>query len=536
MQSSLHRDAKSLTANSELDDCQSSNNLKLVSLKEASEWASRILAKNVAKSNISYLVQYGKIKKHTGTRNTALVDLNELKRYYDDFYQSKQNLYEAKLGRDLDWNLAFDRLTEKETTKHVHRMHPYKGKFIPQLVEWFLGREPFKKGDIILDPFMGSGTTLVQANEMHMHSIGIDVSKFNCLIAQTKLADYDLPYLENTVRKLKQELSRHAVGNIYYDFKRQVDEELRKHNDRYMPKPQRRALADNDDHTKKMESVFVKKYGEICKNYGITPQSKNGGGFLDKWYTASIRNEISLLHKMIEKIPRINEKNIMRIILSRTIRTGRATTHYDLTTLKNPQHKPYYCRKHMKMCTPIFSISRAWNRYCSDTIERLREFKKLKTAAAYGIIHGNAESVDILKSLRNSPVHSLLKQQKIQGIFTSPPYVGQIDYHEQHAYSYELLGMKRYDELEIGAMRRGKSAKARQDYSDKISAVLSNCKKHLADDFDIFIVANDVFDLYPDIIARAGMRIERRTKRPVLNRTERDKSPYAEFIFHVKSK
>jgi DNA modification methylase len=42
-----------------------------------------------------------------------------------------------------------------------YRLHPYLGKFIPQLVEWFL-RRYFREGDWILDPFMGSGTTLVR--------------------------------------------------------------------------------------------------------------------------------------------------------------------------------------------------------------------------------------------------------------------------------------------------------------------------------------------------------------------------------------
>ena len=46
---------------------------------------------------------------------------------------------EKKLGNDLNWDLSFDRLREKDTTKHVHRLHPYKGKFIPQLVEYFIG-------------------------------------------------------------------------------------------------------------------------------------------------------------------------------------------------------------------------------------------------------------------------------------------------------------------------------------------------------------------------------------------------------------
>jgi len=34
--------------------------------------------------------------------------------------------------------LSFDHLREVDTTKHVHRLHPYKGKFIPQLVQYFI--------------------------------------------------------------------------------------------------------------------------------------------------------------------------------------------------------------------------------------------------------------------------------------------------------------------------------------------------------------------------------------------------------------
>ena len=62
---------------------------------------------------------------------------------------------------------------------------PYLGKFIPQLVEIFL-RQYFRKGDWILDPFAGSGTTLVEANILGMNSLGVEISEFNCLIARVK--------------------------------------------------------------------------------------------------------------------------------------------------------------------------------------------------------------------------------------------------------------------------------------------------------------------------------------------------------------
>jgi len=144
--------------------------------------------------------------------------------------------------------------------------------------------------------------------------------------------------------------------------------------------------------------------------------------------------------------------------------------------------------------------------------------------------------VDVFEEMekRDKTFFEILKKQKIKGIFTSPPYVGQIDYHEQHAYAYDLFGFKRRDELEIGPLCKGQGGEARASYIDGISKVLLNCRKFLADDFDVFLVANDKYNLYPEIVKQADMRIVNRFKRPVLNRTERAKSPYSEIVFHLK--
>src|SRR3989338_6806855 len=93
---------------------------------------------------------------------------------------------------DLNLNWRERDLPENERTKHVHRLHPYLGKFIPQLVEIFLRKYRPK---LVYDPFVGSGTTLVEANALGIDSIGTDISIFNVLLSRVKTADYDIPLL-----------------------------------------------------------------------------------------------------------------------------------------------------------------------------------------------------------------------------------------------------------------------------------------------------------------------------------------------------
>ena len=182
---------------------------ELLTIKGASDWASEYLKKNVTTSNISYLIQYGRIKKY-GNNGTTSVKKEDLIKYYKSFNGQRENNWKGKLGEDLNWALSFDWCKEKDTTKHVHRLHPYKGKFIPQLVEYFLNdytdnfktETYFKKGDIILDPFSGSGTTMVQASEIGMHAIGIDISAFNTLIANVKVGKVDFQDLHTELTRI----------------------------------------------------------------------------------------------------------------------------------------------------------------------------------------------------------------------------------------------------------------------------------------------------------------------------------------------
>src|SRR5881227_893576 len=106
------------------------------------------------------------------------------------------------LYRDIDLDLSWSEpdLPERERTKHVHRLHPYLGKFIPQLVEALLSRY-LPRGGRVLDPFAGSGTTLVQALESGLDACGADVAPFNCLLMRVKTREYNPFVLESELRE-----------------------------------------------------------------------------------------------------------------------------------------------------------------------------------------------------------------------------------------------------------------------------------------------------------------------------------------------
>jgi len=520
----------------------------LLTIKEACEWAKRYTRKNVTPANIAYLIQYGRVKK-SGNNGATLISMNELRDYYQSYNGMREVNFKERLGDDLNWALSFDQYKEAETTKHVHRLHPYKGKFIPQLVEYFLDSHIdkfktetyFSKGDIVLDPFAGSGTTMVQACELGIHAVGIDISVFNTLIGNCKVMQYDIADVQNEIKRITNKLEEFIQNSAVIEFEEKLLMELNMFNNEFFPVPEykyrvRKGEINEKEYGIDKEKQFLSLYEKLVKKYGIPAHQKKNGNFLDKWYSQHIRNEIFFIFEQIKEVKNISTKKIISIILSRTIRSCRATTHADLATLVEPVTTTYYCSKHGKICKPLFSAMKWWKTYSKDTVIRLLQFDKLRTNTFHLCLTGDSRNIDIIEQVKrkNAEFGKLIECQKIKGIFSSPPYVGLIDYHEQHAYAYDLFGFKRKDELEIGPLFKGQKRAAQLSYIQGISDILNNFKHYLADDYNIFLVANDKFNMYPTIAKNAGMTIVNQFRRPVLNRTEKDKTAYSETIFHIK--
>ena len=87
---------------------------------------------------------------------------------------------------DLWDSLDNARCNKREHSYLSHSFHSYKGKYYPQLVGSLLNVCGVRPGDWVLEPFAGSGTTLVECSLRGVHSVGIDMNPLARLIAEVK--------------------------------------------------------------------------------------------------------------------------------------------------------------------------------------------------------------------------------------------------------------------------------------------------------------------------------------------------------------
>ncbi len=363
-----------------------------------------------------------------------------MRRRSDNLVRTQAALYD-EIDLELSWSEA--ELPERERTKHVHRLHPYLGKYVPQLVEVFLQRYG-RPGRLVWDPFAGSGTTLVEANAFGASAAGCDISAFNCLLTRVKTAVYERePLLADAAR-----------------------------------------LAD--------AGARAPAPGEVSP-------------YLRSWFAPRALAELLAFRDALE---RTTYPDLWRVVLSRASRSARLARHFDLDFPTEPVQGEYFCHKHRRTCRPVEEADKFLRRYVRDAVTRVLAFDEVRGSTQAAVLHGDARVLD--------------PPGGIELVVTSPPYPGLIDYHEQHVYAFELLGLERRDAEEIGRGIAG--------YCDGVAEILGRARGALAPEGKVVVVVNDRRGLYEGILGAAGLRLEERSVRHVNRRTGRRNGEYFEDV------
>lgn len=143
----------------------------------------------------------------------------------------------------------------------THNFHPYPAKYIPQIPAQLI-KALSRKGDWILDPFCGSGTTLVECRLLGRNGVGLDANPLACLIAQTKVT----------------ELNNHHIAQIC--------------------------------------DAIEKIHSEIEQN---TRYPKPNHPNIDHWFESFVQDELAIICANIEKVDGQRVRNFLQIALSAII-------------------------------------------------------------------------------------------------------------------------------------------------------------------------------------------------------------------------
>ena len=362
-------------------------------------------------------------------------------------------LTRTQLYGELDLALSWSEreLPERERTKHVHRLHPYLGKFVPQLVEALLTRY-VRPGGRVLDPFAGSRTTLVQALESGYDAVGVDIAAFNALLISVKTREHDLEALEADVRAVGQSLGASA---------------------------------------------------------------ERPRGFASEWFAPQAAAE--LLH-FRSRIPEYTTQDVLRIVLARAARSARLTTHFDLDFPRAPQVGEYWCHKHRRTCRPWRERNKFLSRFRRHrcTYQAFRGRRDPRRAAV--VLHGDARDLGWAGLTTASHVAALPGADRL-------PRAASL--------RLELLGLDDRRERELGAAARGTSKAAIEEYVEwdrGCACAVEGC----APAWRARLHRRErPAALYPEILERAGLRLDERLERHVNRRTGRRAGEYFEVDTHL---
>ncbi len=291
----------------------------------------------------------------------------------------------TSLSGDLDF-------VENSKDAHLsHKVHSFPAKFPPQLPRKFI-LELTNPGDVVLDPMMGSGTTILEAFLEGRQAIGFDIDPLAMLLTQVKTTQYD-----------PTELS--VIGN-------RILREARK-------------------------EVYL--YAETIRSQKTRLYDQKTIEFIDYWFADTVQIEILALKTEIEKIEEVKVKNFFKLILSSIIitKTGGVSLALDLAHTRPHKAKTIFSKDGQILAGDKSETNSHLIKTLRSPIE---EFKKKFNQNLRGVLASTFSGLTPNITFGNAQ-NLALPSNSVDLVVTSPPYASNaIDYMRAHKFSLVWFG------------------------------------------------------------------------------------------------
>jgi len=298
--------------------------------------------------------------------------------------------------KSLDWNFA-----SSDTKYQTHAIHRYSGKFIPQIARQVIELLT-KPGDIVLDPYCGSGTTLLECTLTGRRSIGIDLNPLAVLISKVKTTTITEKELNELLQELENKLNPLIVrssGPTLFTTPKQSWEEI---------------------------------------NEQVQENPKWKDEWFRKWFQEHILFELIAIQNEISQIQDQDLRNFTNSVFSDILRKN--------SNANGSYPNVMYDKNKKRKDTSILDF---FDRYrkVSDAVKKLDEkiYENLPT-----VLCGDACSIPI-------------NDDSIDAVIRHPPYIGSIPYAEYGSLSLKWLGHspKQLDAVLTGGKRQTKDVVTR---------------------------------------------------------------------------
>ena len=285
---------------------------------------------------------------------------------------------------------------EKEFDRLTHYLFRYPAKFHPPiaraLVERYTDRE-----NVVLDPFCGSGTLLVEACATGRKSVGVDIDPVVVLVTMAKVHRFNMPHLRRSSATVLSTLSQYERPSV--DYQRYMFEDISSHQFED-------EIRDFKNHVPAISNIL-------------------------HWFRKYVIVDLARLIATIDKalVPEIH-RQLFKIVFASIIRN---TSNADPVPVSGLEVTSYMKKRDQagRAINPFAHFKHALGR----ALDGCDEFsRKTEPFAEPKVLRADATEL------------AFLPFGKIDAVITSPPYHGAVDYYRRHTLEMYWLGLTRNQE------------------------------------------------------------------------------------------